>query len=60
VVDLLPEHGKAHAVVQDYVVAFGPRSPETVNTFRAKPTLGLDLVKQLLGMAEQLARRGTV
>src|SRR2546430_15830983 len=59
-VDLLPEHWKAHAVVERDVVAVGTRGPEAVYPTRLKPTLGDDLVEQLLRVAEQLACRGAL
>src|SRR6476660_9455777 len=59
-VDLLPEHRQPDAVVQDDIVALRMRAPETVDTLRTQPTLGLDLLQKLLGVAEELARRGAM
>ena len=59
-VDLLAQHREPDAVVEHEVVTFRARRPETVDAFRAQPSLGLDLVKQLLRVGEQLARGGSM
>ena len=56
VVDLLAQHRKARAVLEDDVVALGGRGPETVDAFGPQPVVGLDLVEHLLGVPKQLAR----
>src|SRR5438552_13376034 len=56
VIDLLPKHREADAVVERDVVAVCPRRPETVDASRLQPPPGLDLVEQLLGVAEELPR----
>src|SRR5205807_6276888 len=56
VVDLLPEHGEPHSVVERDVIAVGARRPETVDAACLEPAVGLDLVEQLLRVAEELAR----
>src|SRR5204862_8036768 len=57
VVHLLAEHREPDAVVEGDVVAVGARRPEAVDTGRPQPALRLDLVQQLLRVAEQLASR---
>ena len=56
VVDLLAQHRKARAVLEDDVVALGGRGPETIDAFGPQPVVGLDLVEHLLGVPKQLAR----
>src|SRR5437660_11394398 len=56
VVDLLAQHRKARAVLEDDVVALVVRVPETVDAFGPQPVVGLDLVEHLLGVPKQLAR----
>src|SRR5947209_496621 len=51
-----PNAGRVHRVVERDVVAVGARGPETVNAACLEPTVGLDLVEQLLRVAEELAR----
>jgi len=60
VVGLLPQHRQTHPVVEHDVVALRVRAPESVDAFCSQPALGLDLVQQLLGVAEELARCGAM
>src|SRR5207249_5902892 len=55
-----PEHRQVHSVVEDDVVAVRARTPEAVDASRTHPTLLLDLLEQLFGVAEKLACGGAV